>query len=92
MRGFCLKWMVLATTLFGVATSVAAGVDLNAEAQALQAKGDWQALQHLADEWSISEPANAAPWFYLGLADDQLGQRSDAIAAYERSTALAPQA
>jgi tetratricopeptide (TPR) repeat protein len=64
--------------------------DLNAQAQALQMSGDWNGLKKLAAEWTRTEPKSAAPWLYLGLADDQLGQPNDAINAYGQGLALDP--
>src|SRR5690242_9927838 len=65
--------------------------DLNSEAQALQMQGNWAALQKLATDWSRSEPGAAAPWLYLGAADDQLGQTAEAIRAYEKAVSIQPQ-
>jgi len=75
-------------TLFALAAYAA---DLNSEAQALQMQGNWRGLQGLATDWSKSEPGNAAPWFYLGIADDQLGQTADAIPAYEKAASIQPE-
>jgi tetratricopeptide (TPR) repeat protein len=68
----------------------ALSADLNAQAQALQTSGDWNGLKKLATDWTRTEPKSAAPWLYLGLADDQLGQPNDAINAYEQGLALDP--
>ena len=71
-------------------TTVVRGADLNSEAQALQTRGDWAGLKNLALSWSKSDPGSAAPWLYLGVADDQLGQTTAAIKAYERVLAIDP--
>jgi tetratricopeptide (TPR) repeat protein len=85
-----------ATTFFAALISffvvaLAHAADLNSEAQALQMQGNWAALQKLATDWSRSEPNSAAPWLYLGAADDQLGQTAEAIPAYERAVSIQPQ-
>jgi hypothetical protein len=71
--------------------SLAHAADLNSEAQALQMQGNWAALQKLATDWSRSDPGAAAPWLYLGAADDQLGQIVEAIRAYEKAVSIQPQ-
>lgn len=68
----------------------ALSADLNVQAQALQTNRDWNGLKKLAADWTRTEPKSAAPWLYLGLADDQLGQPNDAINAYEQGLALDP--
>jgi hypothetical protein len=68
----------------------ALSADLNAQAQALQTSGDWNGLKKLSTDWAHGEPKSAAPWLYVGLADDQLGQPNDAISAYEQGHALDP--
>jgi len=88
MRKIFTAWAAGAA-LFGLAANASA-TDLNAEAQALQIRGDWSGLKQLATDWSSSEPTSAAPWIYLGLADDQLGQTAPAIQAYEKGLALNP--
>lgn len=76
--------------LIWILITAAQAADRNAEAQALQMKGDWNGLKQLATDWSSEEPAAAEPWVYLGLADDQLGQTSEAAQAYEKGLALDP--
>src|SRR5262249_386658 len=53
--------------------------------------GNWSELKNLANGWSTSEPESAAPWLYLGVADDQLGQTAEAIPALEKAVSLQPQ-
>ena len=76
--------------LVWIPIGAAPAADRNAEAQALQMKGDWNGLKQLATDWSSEDSASAEPWIYLGLADDQLGQTSDAAQAYEKGLALNP--
>src|SRR5439155_2708090 len=65
----------------------ALSADLNAQAKALQTNRDWNGLKKLATDWTRTEPKSAAPWLYLGLADDQLGQPNNAINAYGQGLA-----
>jgi tetratricopeptide (TPR) repeat protein len=86
-----LSKLLIALLLGVIIASPAPAADRNSDAQALQTQGNWSGLQKLATDWSKSEPNSPAPWLYLGTADDQLGQTSDAITAYEKAVSIQPQ-
>jgi hypothetical protein len=64
--------------------------DLDEQAKVLQSRRDWNGLKKLASDWTKTEPKSAAPWLYLGLADDQLNQPNEAINAYEQCLTFDP--
>lgn len=64
--------------------------DLDEQAKVLQSGADWNGLKKLASDWTKTEPKSAAPWLYLGLANDQLNQPNEAINAYEQCLAVDP--
>jgi len=60
------------------------------QAAALEAQGDWRALQPLAAEWAQRDGDDPEPWYLLGLALSRQGLPRDARPALECSLALAP--
>jgi tetratricopeptide (TPR) repeat protein len=59
-------------------------------ARTLYAAKDWQGLLAHAKAWTQELPRAPYAWLYLGLADERLGLRLDAVAANEQAYALAP--
>lgn len=55
------------------------------QASQLFQKHDWQGLATLAGRAASEDPGDGFAWYYAGLADDGLGRRDDAIAAYEKA-------
>jgi tetratricopeptide (TPR) repeat protein len=59
-------------------------------ASALYQKKDWQALSNLASAAVRKDSKDGWAWYYSGLADDGLGRKDAAVAAYEASRNLIP--
>ena len=60
------------------------------QAAALEAEGNWRALQPLATEWVQRDADDPEPWYLLGLALSRQGRPHDARLALECSLAIAP--
>jgi S1-C subfamily serine protease len=60
------------------------------QAAALEAQGDWRALQPLATDWARRDASDPEPWYLLGLALARQGRPDDARLALECSLAIAP--
>lgn len=60
------------------------------QAAALEAEGNWRALQPLAAQWAQRDADNPEPWYLLGLALSRQGLSCDALLALECSLAIAP--
>jgi tetratricopeptide (TPR) repeat protein len=55
------------------------------QASALNQKHDWQALAALADRSARRDPNDGWAWYYYGVANDGLGNKSAAASAFEKS-------
>jgi TPR repeat protein len=60
------------------------------KATELYQKQDWNGLESLAARASRADPKDGWAWYNLGLAEDGLGRRDQAAAAYENSINLVP--
>jgi Flp pilus assembly protein TadD len=60
------------------------------KAHALFVAGDWNALLAHALAWTRDEPRDKNAWVYLGLANERLGRRMEAIAANRQAYKLDP--
>ena len=56
----------------------------------LEARGDWQALLSLTDDWNRAEPANSEAWLMRGHALDRLDRTDAAIEAFRTATEKDP--
>lgn len=60
------------------------------QASQLSQKRDWPALAALADRAVRRDAKDGWAWYYAGLANDGLGRRDAAVAAYEKSMPFVP--
>lgn len=51
---------------------------------------DWAQLKKIANDWATAEHENVEAWFYLGLAEQKLGNLEAAKGDFERALTLAP--
>ncbi len=49
---------------------------------------DWNKLVEIANRWVKSEPDNSDAWYEVGLANEKLGNKTEAEKAYRKSVAL----
>ena len=82
--------LLAAAAVLVILVTMALAADRNSQAVEAQMRGDWRGLKTIAADWSQAEPKLAAPWLYLGIANDQLGQTNEAIEAYEQAVTREP--
>jgi cytochrome c-type biogenesis protein CcmH/NrfG len=53
-----------------------------------QLREDWLKLAEVAKRWVEAEPQSSEAWYELGLAQENIGQQSDAQKSFQQSVAL----
>jgi tetratricopeptide (TPR) repeat protein len=66
----------------------AAAIDWAKDARALW--GNWSQLLALAQKWTMAEPREGWAWWYLGVAQTNLGDHASAATAFQQGLAVDP--
>jgi serine protease Do len=49
---------------------------------------EWPTLKTIAQEWTVQEPSSSDAWYFLGVAEEGIGEVVEAKAALEKATQL----